>query len=93
MENPRSHIVVLANPKLHSRDCMIYWNFGVYAKRVPRMEFNFVFIYKLLLLDFVTHKFWRGRHCEGWKLCRVHFCEVPPKEKTFLEAKMAFDRH
>ena len=94
LKNPRSHIVVLAKPKLQSRNYKSYWNLEVYA-RVPRLESSYVCICKLQPLYFVTSIFWRGLHCEGWKLCRAHFCEVPPPKKFIiinLTPKMAFDR-
>ena len=83
LENPRSHIVVLVKPKLQSRNYKSYWNMEVSA-RVPRLESNYDFIYKLQALYFVTSSFWRGLHCEGCKLCRAHFLEVPQKQKKLI---------
>ena len=98
LENPRSHIVVLAKPKLQSVlswSCKvkITWLIGIWkcVARVPRLESSYVSICKLQPLYCVTCNFWRGLHCEGWKLCKAHFCEVPQK-KTLLTAKIAFDR-
>ena len=59
-ENPRSHIVVLAKPKLQlvsSRSCRTYWNLEV-STRVARLESNHVPICKLHPLYFVTRQFW-----------------------------------
>ena len=84
LESPRSHIVaVSAESKLHSRNCRSYWNLEVYA-RVPSLESDYVLIYKLHAMYFVTGNFWRGLHCERWKLCRAHFCEVLPKQNQNL---------
>jgi hypothetical protein len=83
LQNPCSHIVVLAKPKLQSVpswNCRSYWNLEVYG-RVPRLESNYVPICKLQPLYFVTSNFWRGLHYDWWKLCREHFCEVPKKGK------------
>ena len=80
--HPRSHIVVIGKPKLQSvpsRSCKSLWNLEVYT-RVPRLESNYVSIYKLQPSYFVTGNFWRNLHCEEWKLCRAHSCEVPPKQ-------------
>ena len=89
----QSEVAVKVQSKLQSRNCKSYWNLKVSA-RVPRLESNCVFIRKLEPLYFVTSSFWRGLHCEGWKLCRAHFCEVPQAKtkKTFLTPKMAFDK-
>ena len=86
-ENPRSLIVVLAKVKLQSmlsQNCRSYWNLEVSA-RVPRLESRCVSICKLQPLYFVTSNFWRGLHCDGWKLCRTHFCEV---HKTITQKKL-----
>ena len=99
-----------AKPKLlsfHSRNCKSNWNLKVFA-RVPRLKSNYLSICKLQPLYFVASNFWRGIHCDQWKLCRAHFCEVPApppprnlikikikktkNKKTSLTAKMAFDR-
>ena len=66
--------------KFHSQNYRSYYYLEVYA-RVPRLDSNHVFIDKLQPLYFVKCGFWRGLHCEGWKLCRARFCEVPPKPK------------
>ena len=87
----QADVVVSVESRLHSRNCTCYWNLEVYA-RVPRLESNYVSICKLWPLHFVTCNFWRGNHCGWWKLCRAHFCEVPPKERPSLTTKMAFDR-
>ena len=85
LENPRSHIVVLAKPKLQSvpsRSCRVI---GIWKRlpRVPRVESNYVSIHTLQPMYVVTRNSWRGLHCEGRKLCRAHFCEVPQKPIFF----------
>ena len=36
--------------------------------------------------------FWIGLHYERWKLCSwTYVCEMPPKQKVFLTAKITFD--
>ena len=83
LKNPFSHIYAKvafnAESKLQSQNCKSYWNLKVFA-RVPRLESNYVSIYKLQSLYFVTSYFWRGLHCDRWKLWRAHFCEVPQKK-------------
>ena len=100
LDYPRSHIVVLyeaevvvsAESKLHSRKFYkSYWNLEVYA-RMPRLESNYVYICKLHPLCFVACSFWRRLHYEGWKLCKANFVKCLKEKKTFLTAKMAFDR-
>ena len=62
---------------------------------MPRLESSYVSICNLQLMYFVIGSFWRGLHCEGWKFCWAHFCEVPPppqKKTTYLTAKMAFNK-
>ena len=63
LENPHSHIALLAKLKLQSRNCKSSWNLEVFA-RVPRLESNYVFICKLQPLYLVTSIFWRGLHCD-----------------------------
>ena len=85
LKNSSTRIVKLAELKFWSQNCRSYWNLEVYA-RMPRLESNYVAIYKLQPFYFVTCGFWKGLHCEGWKLCKARFCEVPQKQnkKTYL---------
>ena len=73
-----------------SRNCTSSWNLEMFA-RVPRLESNYVSICKLQTLYFVTCGFWRGLHCDWWKLCRAYFCEVPHPPHKKWTAKIAFD--
>ena len=78
--------------KLQSWNFRSFWNLEVYV-REPRLESSYVSVCKLQPLYFVTCSYWRGLHCDWWKLCRARFCEVPPPKKgPSLTPKMAFDR-
>ena len=90
-EKPTFIYIVVLLQSVPSCNCWSYWNLKV-STRVPRLESSYVSIHKLQPLCCVTCNFWRGLHCEGWKSCRAHFCEVPPKQNKILTAKMAFDR-
>ena len=75
----QAKVAISVELKLQSQNCKSYWNLEVYA-RVPRLESNYIFICKMQALYFLIGIFFE-RPCEGWKLCRVHFCKVPPPKK------------
>ena len=84
LENPRSHIVVLAKPKLQRRDRMSHWNLEVFA-RVPRLESNYVSICKLQPLHFVTGNFWRNFNVIGGNFAKHVFVKCP--QKNFFDGQ------
>ena len=54
--------------------------FGSVCKSAKiRVHLNF--ICRLQPLYFVTCNFWRSLHYDWWKLCKAHFCKVPPPQK------------
>jgi hypothetical protein len=70
--------------KLQSRNCRRYWILEVSAK-MPKSKSSYVSICKLQPLNLVTCNLWRGLHCDWWKLCRAHFCKVPPQKEALFD--------
>jgi len=54
--------------------------------RRTRLIPDFICLFLLLLFSSWKRAFWRGLHCEGWKLCIANFCEVapPPKKREIV---------
>ena len=99
LENPQSHIVVLAKPKLQlvlNRNCKVeiagvIWNLEVSA-RVPRLESNNFYYLQIATTVLCNMQFLERSSL--WRVESLHstFLWSAQTKKTFLKAKMAFDR-
>ena len=95
LENPHSHIVVLAKPKLQllpSRSCCrveIARDAEIWKCLLECQEWSrtTIFICKLQLMYFLTCSFWRGLRCDWWKFYSVHFGKCPYKTTRLSRPK------
>ena len=77
----QAKVAICAESKSHSQNCSSYLNLEM-STRVPRIESNYVFIYKLQAWYFAICGFWKG-----WKLCKAYFVKCPQNQKNIFDGQ------